>query len=664
MTSTIDPLLDIQTKVLRATFVNNMAVLKKYMPEVFEFYQNYSPTRVKLTFDANGFLNLVSNGNLIYQDDPKSASEQQVTEFLKKPRHLTYHVHRDGNKTYEHELVLEKMIERRISEVGLNNTAPFSKGDQIDFIAFMGTGLGYHLQRLFSQNDIRYAFVYEPDPDCFFCTLHSVDIGDMIKSCFSKGGQLTLQIGGNANGFVNEIAKIFKRRGYFNASRLFLYRHYLSDETKNAFQMVHDLAHRYVSGWGFCEDEIIGISHTLSNITESQFPCLLTSAKESKREQPVFIIGNGPSLDGSIDYLKQHADKAIVFSCGTALKTLLNHGITPDIHIEMERPAILLDLVLKMGNKEQFKKIDLICLNTVYPEVLKLFKKAHLMLKPLDAGGVFVKEFISDKFTEVMYCNPTVSNAAASVAVEMGFENLVLFGVDYGFKDETHHHSKESIYYKDNEDLKFKLPTMKGSLRVPGNFVEEVSTTQIFDGSRMMLEMLLQANPDINCTNTSDGAKIQLSTPCQLYDLPAFSVIKDKGGLTESILSECFGSREYLKKDLNKEFESLLPKFSTYINKLKLFLRGVTTRVELAEAFSNQYAFINTEENNRSKALFQRFVNGSLNYMQSNIMSNVYLYTEREQQEQYIQFCLEILTNHFDWLFIELSENYNKPAKF
>lgn len=664
MTTQVDPLLDIQTKILRATFVNNMAVLKKYMPDVFKFYKDYIPTRVKLIFDDNGHLNLVSNGNLIYQDDPKQSSDQQVAEFLKKPRHLTYHVNRDGNSTYEHERVLETIVERRIKDVGLNNTAPFSEGEQIDFIAFMGTGLGYHLQNLFSQHAIRYAFIYEPDPDCFYCTLHSVDIGEMIKSCFARGGQLTLQIGGNSNGFVNEIAKIFKRKGYFNASRLFLYRHYLSDDTNDAFQMVHDLAHRYVSGWGFCEDEIIGISHTLSNISTYQFPSLLASAKELKRAQPVFIIGNGPSLDASIDYLKEHAHEAIVFSCGTALKPLLTNGIIPDIHVEMERPAILLDLVLKMGHTEQFKKIDLICLNTVYPEVLKLFKKAHLMLKPVDAGSTFIREFISNKFSEVMYCNPTVSNAATSVAVEMGFENLVLFGVDYGFKDDAHHHSKESIYYKDNEDLNFTLPKMEGVLKVPGNFCDEVSTTQIFDGSRMMLEMLLQANPNVNCVNTSDGAKIQLSTPCQIVDLPRFEAINDKIAVTDNILNECFGSREYVNRDLNHEFEVLLPKFRTYIKKLQTFMQGVTTRLELAEAFSKQYAFINNSEHNRSKILFQRFVNGSLNYMQSNIMSNVYLYTEQQQQEQYIQFCLQTLHAHFDWLFIELSENYNKPAKY
>ncbi|PKF62899.1 hypothetical protein CW745_05615 [Psychromonas sp. psych-6C06] len=664
MTQAIDPLLDIQTKLLRATFVNNMAVLKKFMPDVYKFYENYTPTRVKLIFDENGHLNLVSNGNLIYDDDPQKLSEQQVSEFLKKPRHFTYHVQRDGNRTYEHEITLDKIVDKRVDEIGLSTSAPFSKGDQIDFIAFMGTGLGHHLQSIFNQVDIRYAFVYEPDVDCFYCTLHSVDIGDMIKSCFAKGGQLTLQIGGNANGFVNEIAKIFKRKGYFNASRLFLYRHYLSDQTNEAFQMVHDLAHRYVSGWGFCEDEIIGISHTLSNITESQFPCLVDSAKAKKRDLPVFIIGNGPSLDASIEYLKAHKGEAIVFSCGTALKTLLNNDITPDIHIEMERPAILLDLVLKMGEKEKLKQIDLICLNTVYPEVLKLFKKAHLVLKPLDAGGAFVREFISDKFTEVLYSNPTVSNAAASIAIEMGFEKLVLFGVDYGFRDDQRHHSKESIYYHDNADLKFNLPTMKGNLKVPGNFVDEVLTTQIFDASRMMLEMLLQANPNVTCINTSDGAKIELSTACRISDLPLHKNINEKSHVVANLLEECFEYQEGLKNNLNDEFKLLIPKFKVYIKKLQSFTKGVNTRVELAEAFSKQYAFLNNTEINRAKTIFQRFINGSLNYMQSNIMSNVYLFTEREPQEQYIKFCLETLNTHFDWLFVELSENYNKPAKF
>jgi len=662
MTSTIDPLLDIQTKVLRATFVNNMAVLKKYMPDVFKFYENYSPTRVKLTFDKNGNLNLVSNGNLIYQDDPKLSSEQQVTEFLKKPRCLSYHVSQDGTGFYEHEKVLQTIVERRKNDVGESTQRIFPKDEQIDFIAFMGTGLGYHLQSLFASNTIRYAFVYEPDPDCFYCTLHSIDIGDMIKACFSRGGQLTLQIGGNSNGFVNEIARIFKRKGYFNVSKMFLYRHYLSDETNEAFQMVHDLAYRYVSGWGFCEDEITGLSHTLTNISTNNYPCLLETAKSRKRELPVFLVGNGPSLDFSFEYLKAHQDNAIILSCGTALKPLLDFGIIPDIHIEMERPAELFGWIDKVGHKDKLKQMELICINTVYPEILKLFKRAHLVLKPVDAGSTFIQEYISDKYSEVFYCNPTVSNAAAASAVAMGFKNLYLFGVDYGFKSEEHHHSKGSLYYRDNEGL--DLGNNSVALSVPGNFEEKVLTTQVFDSSRMMMEMLLQANPDVNCVNTSDGALIQLSTPCQISDLVDFPIIAKKKEVIEQLLKESFDNAEYKACDHMAEFATLLPKLKAITKKIISLSSEVKTRLELIDAFTAQYELVNNFEHNRIHKMYHVIMHGTLNYLQSNIMSNTYLYADREQQEQFIQFALSTMNEHLLSLFEELKENYNKPAKF
>lgn len=662
MTTQIDPLLDIQTKVLRATFVNNMAVLKKYMPDVFNFYQNYTPTRVKLTFDGSGHLNLVSNGNLIYQDDPKKSSEQQVKAFIENPHNIVYHVARDGNGAFEHENILLKIVEHREKEVGTQTKITFPKDEQIDFIAFMGTGLGYHLQSLFDEYDIRYAFVYEPDPDCFYCTLHCIDIGNMIKACFEKGGQLTLQVGGNSNGFVNEIAKIFKSKGYFNVAKMFLYRHYFSKETDDAFQQVHDIAHRYVGGWGFGEDEIISLTHTLTNISTYKFPSILQRAKEFKRDLPVFIVGNGPSLDESITYLKNNQNKGLIFSSGTALKPLLDNGIIPDFHIETERTALLFDWIDRVGHKDKLKEIDIIALNTVYPEVLKLFKQAYLLLKPSDTGSAFMEKFISQKYTQVMFCNPTVTNTASAAAIAMGFKNLYLFGVDYGFKSAVFHHSKDSLYFKENDELNLGAE-IKEELEVTGNFEEKVFTTQIFDGSRMVLEMLLQENPDVNCINTSDGVRIQLTTPCRSADLPHFSDLNNKSILIEELLRDSFDNTMYQDTNLVAEFKKLLPKMNAYLKQLLLFSKGVKSRIDLTEAFSAQYKFLNDFEHDRIKMLLHRFLSGSLNYFQSNIMSNVYLYSDKQQQQEYIVFCLKMMRDHFEWLFEELKNNYDKPSK-
>lgn len=661
MTTSSNPLFEIQKKILSATFSLNMAALKVEMPDIYQFYKNYTPKNVHLIFDKDGFLNLTSNDELVYQGNPLLESHKQVEKFVSDPNHLRYQLSRDGSKFYEHEKVMEKIIKKREESVGAVSKYKLKENEQIDFIAFMGSGLGYHLENLFENYPIRSALIFEPNPDVFYATLHNIDLRKLSNNCNSNGGKLTFKIGGNSEAFVNEVSSIFGRQGYFNISHMYLYRHYLSEDTTNAFKMVHDLAYRYVAGWGFCEDEVIGISHTLTNISANKYPTILATAKQKKRSLPVFIIGNGPSLDQSFDYLKANQDNAIIVSSGSALKPLLKNSVIPDIHIEQERPASLYQWIKKIGYEATLKKMDLICLNTVYPGILDLFKQAHIILKPRDAGTAFIQEFISDKFSEVYNCNPTVTNAAVAAMVDIGFTNLYLFGLDYGFSSEEHHHSKDSLYYQDNKEL--NLMSLKDTFEVKGNFRDKVFTTKIFDRSRMSLEMLLEQNRDIHCTNTSHGAKIGLTDSCEIENLKDFIRIIDKKNKLQKILKECFSNKGYKNNDVMNEFEQFIPKFKSYIKKLEKFTKYVKTREDLVEAFSSQYQFVADIESNRGKKLFHRFIHGSLNYLQANIMSNTYFYTNKEEQEGYIKFCLKLMNDHLEWLVHDLSENYNKPAK-
>lgn len=656
--SQIDPLMvKIQTQLLRATFLKNMAVLKEQMPAIYNYYQNYSASKIQLALDDNGQVNLVSNGEFVYQGDAKESSKIQVKEFLKAPPCFNFDVNISTTHYYEHEKVIHEIFDKRRSELGANSCHQLQKNGEINFIAIMGSGLGYHLENLFNDFSIRSAFIFEPEPDCFFATLHCVDIGEMLKHCISLGGELTFKIGGTKEEYVNEINSRFKKVGYFNVSKMYLYRHYLSDKTTDAFKMINEMAYRYRSGWGFCEDEVIGISHTLTNISKNKAPILLVDAKKKNRDLPVFIIGNGPSLDESLAYLKANQDNAIIISSGTSLKPLLNNGIIPDFHVEQERPASIYQWVKKIGYEETLKQIDLICLNTVYPKILALFKKAHIVLKSGDAGTTFIHDSISDKYEELFFCNPTVTNASTAVAVAMGFKNLTLFGLDYGFKSEQDHHAQGSIY----DDIKnYKLC---GDFQVEGNFSNNVFTTRIFDSSRGVLEMLLEKNQDVKCTNCSDGAKIALTQGVRVKHLPELKKIKNKATVVSCILDDSFDNRYYQQIDIMSDFHTLQPSFAEYTKQLISFTENVKSRLELVNAFSQQYQFVYDIKKDSTKKLFHRFMNGSLNYLQSTIVSNVYRYSERVQQEAYIQYCLKTMNQHLNWLVNDLGENYNKPAK-
>lgn len=653
--------LKIQTQLLRATFLKNMLTLKMEIPEIYDFYKNYQALKIPLGIDDQGKVNLMHAGKFVYTDDPKVFSQAQVDAFFIAPPNFSFDVIKEKQQNYQHERVIHALFDKRKKQLSSDRPCQLAKNGEITFLAIIGSGLGYHIENLFKQCSIRSAFIFEPEPDCFFATLHCIDIAEIIQHCRLLGGELSIKVGGGEVDYVNDVNAFFKKRGYFNVVNMYLYRHYCSDKTNDAFKMINELAYRFRSGWGFCEDEVIGISHTLTNISANKAPVLLNKSNKSNKinkKIPVFIIGNGPSLDYCLQYIKENQNNAIIISSGTSLKPLLNYGIVPDFHVEQERPASIYQWVKKIGHEETLKSIDLICLNTVYPKILSLFKKAHIALKAGDAGTSFIHDYISNKYKELFFCNPTVTNASTAIAITMGFKNLYLFGLDYGFKSEDEHHAQGSIYFDDMHDFK-----MQGDFQVPGSFSKSVFSTRIFDQSRGVLEMLLDKNRDVKCINSSDGAAIQFTHALRTDDFKTLLPIKHKKKMVQLLLKNNFDNSYYLSRDLNADFESLMDDFQCYIAKIISYTERVTDRATLMNAFSLQYEFIQDIGSNNTKKIFHRFLSGSLNYLQSSVVSNVYHYQDKSQQAHFIVFSLNKMNSHLTWLVNDLAENFNKPAK-
>ena len=649
----------IQTQILQATFLKNMTFLKLKMPAIFQYFQNYQPQKVQLAFDANGYVNVIANNEFVYQGDPKDSSIKQVEAFLDKPPCFDFEVDskNEASFNYEHEKVIHDIYTKRRETVKDSARYDLKKGGQINFIAFMGSGMGYHIDQLCSQYSIRSMFIFEPEPDVFFATLHCADLNHWFEHCQRLGGELTFKIGGVEEEFVNDINLYFKREGAFNLPQMYLYRHYISDKTTGAFKTINELAYRYKSGWGFCEDEIIGISHSLANVSAKKAHVLLNRAKKSMPQLPVFIIGNGPSLNENIEYIKQNQNNAIVISSGTSLKPLLDNGIKPDMHVEQERPKSIYHWVKKVGHEETLKEIPLLCLNTVYPGILDLFKQPYVVLKGGDAGASFIREYVSEKYAELNFCNPTVTNASTSIAIAMGFQNLFLFGLDYGFKKEGEDHAKGSIY----QDIKgYQLAS---HFKVPASFGGEVHTTRIFDFSRGVLEMLLVEHPEVKCINVSDGAAIKFAEACKMNNLPQFTKIVNKQKMVDNCLNSNFDDSYIISHDLSTDFKALLPTFKTYVSFLCQCLDNVKTKNALTQAFSIQYKFVNDIDNERDKKLFYRFFIGTINYLQASIMSNVARYSNELEQQKFIAFCIQKMREHLLFLVDDLSEHFDKGAR-
>uniref|UniRef100_UPI0023544D40 motility associated factor glycosyltransferase family protein n=1 Tax=Pseudoalteromonas sp. TaxID=53249 RepID=UPI0023544D40 len=477
---------------------------------------------------------------------------------------------------------------------------------------------------------------------------------------------------GSEDGVVNDISKFLFQQGHFNLSQVLFLKHYDSPLIEKTIARIKAIGHRWSGGWGFFEDEVIGISHTLSNLS-AKFPVVKKSStfKNPLVDYPVFIVANGPSLDLAIDFLKENQSNVVILSCGTALKALLINGITPDIHIEMERTAALLDWVEVVERTEgvttRLDELNIVALNTVYDGILKRFKSAHLLSKVNDAGGRLIRAMDEKQlFTYPESSNPSVSNTGLAVAAELGFKEVYLVGTDFGFVSQEHHHSKHSIYFdKDFKHKELIKKNMQSDMVVKGNFRDEVLSTHIFDSSKGNVEILLQSNPQVTAYNTSDGAFIRFTTPKRIADISLKSTIKNKQEMVSELLKRATSLEQLSLGNIDSKMTAIKSGTKAILEKLLLITSAhFNTRESLADAFTLQNKILlMLRDGNSNDHVVYWLIQGTFRYFQAYIMTNSYYYRCLEQRAEFMNACIDAFHSHVEDLYLEFIENYNKSAK-
>jgi hypothetical protein len=83
----------------------------------------------------------------------------------------------------------------------------------------------------------------------------------------------------------------------------------------------------------------------------------------------------------------------------------------------------------------------------------------------------------------------------------------------------------------------------------------------------------------------------------------------------------------------------------------------------LAQLLSSQYKYARSFKHNKETEVIHRFLGGTLNYFQANIMTNAYAYDNEAKQLEYIEYGLSIFHEHLQWLYEELEKSYMNPSK-
>lgn len=601
-------------------FSRNLEALNRFFPEVYESFKSFSPQCWDAVANNAGKVNLrhKETGAYFYSNDPKSDCETSFSGFSKRPNKdgLILGYHGKKLRNYEHYQMVVKCDESLKKVEDFHGALPSDIKSMIVF----GVGIGYQLETLTTSHSTQNLFLCEPNRDFFFASLYAIDWCQLLETLDERKARLYLNIGDDGSHLVEDLLRQFHTVGPYILANTFFYQGYYNAELVEAVGRLREQLQAIIAMGDYYDHAKYGITHTRRSI-ENLTPFLHKNSSEfltdEQKDVPVFIVGNGPSLDGLIDVIKENRDQAIIISCGTALQTLHRHNIVPDFHSEIETNRSTFDWASRIEDLEYLKKVSLLSCNGIHPDACGLYKDCFLALKEGESSTVsFTELFPEHHWNTLSFAYPTVANFAIDMVNQWDCRQIYLLGIDLGFVDPDYHHSKTSGYYNESGNPRYDYGEDNDTtLRIPGNFRPVVNTKFEFKVSKNVLEQSISPRADVY--NLNDGAKIFGATPLRAENVLVVTSHSQKQAAISTIKSSCFHTID--ADDFIERFESRYQQ-EVLVSELEVFLEHVghdVTSRDDAEEYIERLRSILVESFKREKSLLFFLFNSTLNYINS-----------------------------------------------
>lgn len=649
-------------------FERNLLAFKQFFPEIYDRFLHYNPDeKFQLILNENGTANIIDyeTGVPMYSEDPISQAKEQAEKNINAPilgrtDHSKVSLI-ENPLDFCHIKLMKNMgsvyLEAK-QELELNNTLD----EVMPSLIVFGIGLGYHLPYLLDSKKISFINILEPNEDYFFASLFVTDWQEILEHVNQSGSYLYLGIGKTEVEIFQDIYERSRNVGVASVSFTWFYQHYPSVTVNNWINQFKVNFHQFFTGFGFFDDALMGVAHTLGNVDNGLNLMVnhLSQVSVPKYDNfPIVIIANGPSLDKEIEALQSIKDKVVIFSCNSASTALIQYGIIPDFHVALERTEQTYHFLKDYLPESARSKINFLTTNVMHPSVSSLFPWTGFGLKGNESATQLIQlsqVLGKHEFTgSLSYCNPLVGNTALSFACHLNFKNIYLFGVDNGYIDETHHHSKSSFYYNDKGETVHQPLKMGKQIVLPGNFAPSVLTDEFMSVGNSQMEKLVDlfVPKGTHFFNCSNGAKIKGAIPLKSEDIFLENTQIDKHEVIEFIKSTKFSApydaekvESYLQYN---EFEEFC---STFANILK---EDVSTRGDALDALLKSIRYLYSFKDNAKYLNIFLMMEGETLYTTALLISLLYNFGDEEQIMPYYLKALQ------HWIeFIDSAPEYYK----
>ena len=414
-------------------------------------------------------------------------------------------------------------IMKRASEEGMS-FATQPTDDKCFHMVVFGVGLADHIVDLMKMCDCQHLSLVEPNIEFLYWSMYVFDWADLYNSFVTRHRKISFILHTD----YSKLAETTRdRMRYVNPSFMdstYFLRAYPSSVMDAALDLLLQQKDLFITGLGFLEDEIDMVRNSYNNLKDFKDLYYQKPPAHSVRQFPAFIIGAGPSLDNDLDFIRENQHRAIIISCGTAIRVLLANGIKPDFQMEIENVPAVTELTELAAEKFDLSGITLVATSTVDPGVRHFYDQTVFYFR---IGLASYPLFYQGPPSAIENATPNIANLGFAFSQDCGFRQTYLFGIDLGARDPSKHHADDAAYNQGEVEFNTQIdrPT-------PANFGGFVYSEQLYLWSRANLEEALHRfTANRTYYNCSDGLRVTGTIP----KLSSEITLPDSGNKREEV---------------------------------------------------------------------------------------------------------------------------------
>jgi hypothetical protein len=330
--------------------------------------------------------------------------------------------------------------------------------------------------------------------------------------------------------------------------------------------------------------------NTLENLKHMASAPDIGELKGEFPDVPFILVGAGPSLDDSIDFLREVQSKAIIVTSNSPFRKLINSGITPDLVVTADPMEPTLAGFLNVD----CSGVPLACPFSAHPKIVEIFKERILSWLSVNPIVENLKEQWGQRKGTPIMEQGTVSGCVLDISKLLGCKKVLFIGQDMCIRDDGKYYTEDSSYADTGSDYSFDT---RGH-RLPGNTQDSVLVEGRLFVYLKTFEKFISENPQTEYRNLArTGVKINGASYLDFEN--AISWISDSQGSHDfkkkvnTILSA---------KDEDKNIQKSLEPLRQYTKKL---LDKVLTLALQTELLAEKFSGTNYENHSAIQALLE-----------------------------------------------------------